>query len=106
MLVMHRPLTSTEGACASTKPKEEIPMKRFLTACAVTMLMTSPAMAKPLTIGVTLARFDDLFLTKIHDAIQQEAKGMGDVIVQFEDAQNDVARQMNQVQNFISQGVD
>jgi inositol transport system substrate-binding protein len=81
-------------------------MKRFLTACAVTMLMTSPAMAKPLTIGVTLARFDDLFLTKIHDAIQQGVKAMGDVTVQFEDAQNDVARQMNQVQNFISQGVD
>ena len=81
-------------------------MKKLLTACAVTMFMASPAMAKPLTVGVSLSRFEHLFLVKIREAIQQEADTRGDVTVQFEDAQGDVGRQLSQVQNFISQKVD
>jgi inositol transport system substrate-binding protein len=81
-------------------------VKKLLTACAVTMFMASPAMAKPLTVGVSLSRFEHLFLVKIREAIQQEADTRGDVTVQFEDAQGDVGRQLSQVQNFISQKVD
>lgn len=78
----------------------------LLAACAATLLFAAPAMAKPVKVGVTLSRFEHLFLVKVHDAIQQQARAMGDVEVQFEDAQGDVGRQMSQVQNFIAQGVD
>lgn len=78
----------------------------LLAACAATLLLASPAMAKPIKVGVTLSRFEHLFLIKVHDAIQQQARTMGDVEVQFEDAQRDVGRQLNQVQNFIAQGMD
>jgi inositol transport system substrate-binding protein len=81
-------------------------VKKLLTACAVTIFMASPAMAKPLTVGVSLSRFEHLFLVKIREAIQQEVDTRGDVTVKFEDAQGDVGRQLSQVQNFISQKVD
>ncbi len=64
----------------------------LLAACAATLLLASPAMAKPIKVGVTLSRFEHLFLIKVHDAIQQQARAMGDVEVQFEDAQGDLAR--------------
>lgn len=32
---------------------------------------------------MTLSRFEHLFLIKVHDAIQQQARAMGDVEVQF-----------------------
>jgi inositol transport system substrate-binding protein len=85
---------------------------RLLAACAATLLTAagspaiSPAVAKTVTIGVTLSRFEHLFLVKVHDSIQDEANALGNVQVQFEDAQGDVGRQLNQVQNFIAQGVD
>jgi inositol transport system substrate-binding protein len=84
-------------------------MKRLLaTGVATIGLATSfasAAMAET-NIGVTLSRAEHLFLIKIRDAIQEEAAAMGDVNVQFEDAQGDVGRQLNQVQNFVAQGVD
>jgi ABC-type sugar transport system substrate-binding protein len=54
-------------------------MKRLVAACALSLLMASPALAKPINIGVTLSRFDHLFLTKIHEAIQEQANTMGDI---------------------------
>jgi inositol transport system substrate-binding protein len=81
-------------------------MKRLVAACALSLLMASPALAKPINIGVTLSRFDHLFLTKIHEAIQEQANAIGDINLRFEDAQGDVGRQVNQVQNFVAEGVD
>ena len=85
-------------------------MKRLfatgVAATAVAMLMTSPALAEPVNISVTLSRAEHLFLVKVRDAIQEQAASMKDVNLQFEDAQGDVGRQLNQVQNFIAQGVD
>jgi inositol transport system substrate-binding protein len=85
-------------------------MKRLLATgvatTAVAMLLASTAMAKTMNIGVTLSRAEHLFLVKVRDAIQEQAAKMQDVNVQFEDAQGDVGRQLNQVQNFIAQGVD
>ncbi len=80
-------------------------MKRLFAATGLTtLLVASPALATD--IGVTMARFDDLFLTRVREAIQEQANSMEDVRVQFEDAQGDIGRQINQVQNFIAQGVD
>ncbi|CAI2050207.1 sugar ABC transporter substrate-binding protein [Serratia ficaria] len=57
------------------------------------------------TIGVSMAYFDQNFLTIIRQSIDKEAKARG-ISVQFEDARGDVGRQTDQVQSFISAGVD
>lgn len=57
------------------------------------------------TIGVSMAYFDQNFLTIIRHSIDKEAKARG-ITVQFEDARGDVGRQTDQVQSFISAGVD
>ena len=78
---------------------------RLLAAAVVAAGAAAPASAAT-DIGVTMALFDDNFLTKIRESISAQAKTMGDVNVQFEDAQADIGRQINQVQNFVAQGVD
>src|SRR4051812_6379150 len=80
-------------------------MKRILLAAATAVVMASPALADT-NVGVTMALFDDNFLTKIREAIKAEADQTPGVHVQFEDAQADIGRQINQVQNFIVQKVD
>lgn len=79
-------------------------MKKTLTAAALTVLMSSTAMAE--NIGVSMALFDDNFLTVLRNGIQEQADGMEGVDVQIEDAQNDVARQLDQINNFVASGVD
>ncbi|MBV8399382.1 MAG: sugar ABC transporter substrate-binding protein [Acetobacteraceae bacterium] len=83
-------------------------MKRLFTACVVVALMAiSPAaMSKTTTIGVSMALFDDNFLTILRQAMADYAKTQPDVELQFQDAQGDVGRQLSQVQNFVAQGVD
>lgn len=56
-------------------------------------------------LGVSMAYFDQNFLTIIRHAIDKEAQAQG-LAVQFEDARGDVGRQTDQVQSFISAGVD
>ncbi|SPH25070.1 D-galactose-binding periplasmic protein [Defluviimonas aquaemixtae] len=79
-------------------------MKKTLTAAALASLLSTSAMAE--TIGVSMALFDDNFLTVLRNGIQELAEGMDDVEVQIEDAQNDVARQLDQINNFVASGVD
>jgi inositol transport system substrate-binding protein len=82
-------------------------MKRhLLTTCAAAAFLTLPAMAQATEIGVTMALFDDNFLTNVREAIAAQAESMEDVNVQFEDAQADIGKQINQVQNFVAQGVN
>ena len=78
-------------------------MKKLILAAATAMLMTSSAMAEK--IGVTMALFDDNFLTVLRNGIDAKGKEMG-LDVQIEDAQNDVAKQLDQINNFIASGVD
>ncbi len=80
-------------------------MKRYLYlfTLAASALMMSSAWAQ--NIGVTMAQFDDRFLTNLRQAIQARADELG-VNIQFEDAQADIGRQLSQIQNFIAQGVD
>ncbi|WP_159588062.1 MULTISPECIES: sugar ABC transporter substrate-binding protein [Chelativorans] len=79
-------------------------MKKLLLGVAVSALMTTSAFAE--TIGVTMALFDDNFLTVLRNGMQDYADELGDVELQVEDAQNDVGKQLNQIQNFIASGVD
>jgi inositol transport system substrate-binding protein len=79
-------------------------MKKILYAAAMTVLMASPALAE--NIGVSMAKFDDNFLTVLRNGMQDYAKTLNNVNLQVEDAQNDVSKQLSQIQNFIAQGVD
>jgi hypothetical protein len=77
-------------------------MKKTLIAAGFASLMTTTAMADG--IGVSMALFDDNFLTVLRNGIQSQADAAG-LSVQIEDAQNDVAKQLDQINNFIASGV-
>ncbi len=66
-------------------------MKTTLFAAGLTALMSTSAMADG--IGVSMALFDDNFLTVLRNGIQSTADA-GGMKVQIEDAQNDVAKQL------------
>jgi inositol transport system substrate-binding protein len=78
-------------------------MRRLLFALAASAAMTVGASAE--TIGVSMALFDDNFQTVLRNGIQKYADDNGHT-VQIEDAQNDVAKQLDQINNFIASGVD
>ncbi|WP_455820642.1 sugar ABC transporter substrate-binding protein [Pseudomonas cerasi] len=78
--------------------------KTILASLLVCMLPVS-SFAKDLQVGVSMALFDDNFLTIVRNSITNEMK-TENVKGQIEDAKGDVAQQLQQVQNFIGQGVD
>jgi inositol transport system substrate-binding protein len=61
---------------------------------------SSPALP---TIGVSMAHFDDNFLTILRTAMVEHAATLPGVALQFADAQGDVGRQLSQIQNFVAQ---
>lgn len=79
-------------------------MKSVLYAAACVAALTVSASAE--NIGVSMALFDDNFLTVLRGGMQDHAKTLNGVTLQIEDAQNDVGKQLNQIQNFIASGVD
>jgi inositol transport system substrate-binding protein len=79
-------------------------MKRTFLAAAMTTLMSTGAYSE--SIGVSMALFDDNFLTVLRNGMIDYADGLDGVDIQVEDAQNDVGKQLNQIQNFIASGVD
>lgn len=56
--------------------------------------LAGPALAET-RVAVSMTAFDNPFLTIIREAIAAEAKKEGDVELVFEDAQLDVARQLD-----------
>lgn len=80
-------------------------MNRITLACIVSALITPIAMAD-MTIGVTQAFGNHLFLTNVRNAMEEQAATYSDVTLQFEDAQGDIGRQLNHIQNFISADLD
>ncbi|MEM8655499.1 MAG: sugar ABC transporter substrate-binding protein [Pseudomonadota bacterium] len=79
-------------------------MKKFVTVGALAMLMGGTAMAE--TIGVSVARFDDNGLTIMRNGMTDHVETLDGVELIMEDAQDDVARQLDQINNFIASGVD
>ena len=57
------------------------------------------------TIGVSIVNFDNNFQTLLRQGIEARAAEVG-AEVQIEDAQNDSAKQLDQINNFIASGVD
>jgi len=79
-------------------------MKKILVAAGLATLMSGTAMAQ--TIGASIARFDDNFLTVMRNGMVEYAAGLDGVQLQVEDATDDVAKQLDQINNFIASGVD
>ncbi|MCI2252890.1 sugar ABC transporter substrate-binding protein [Domibacillus sp. PGB-M46] len=59
-----------------------------------------------LKIGVALPDFDDKWLSYLQDGMMDYEKKAGNIEGVYVDAMNDAAKQMSQVETFISQGVD
>ncbi|MBI1219903.1 MAG: substrate-binding domain-containing protein [Rhodobacteraceae bacterium] len=79
-------------------------MKKTLIVAGFAALMSTSAMAA--NIGVSMARFDDNFLTVLRNGMSDYAKTLPDTNLQIEDGGNDVAKQLDQVKNFIASKVD
>jgi inositol transport system substrate-binding protein len=79
-------------------------MKRLLAGAALATLMAQGAAAQ--TVAVSMARFDDNFLTVLRNGMEEYSKTLDGVELQIEDAQNDVAKQLDQINNFVASGVD
>tara|TARA_B100000963_G_C22622809_1_gene670813 strand:- start:2011 stop:2958 length:948 start_codon:yes stop_codon:yes gene_type:complete len=73
---------------------------------ATTIISTLGASAFAETIGATIARFDDNFLTVMRNGMVEHAESLTGVNIQVEDAADDVAKQLDQINNFIASGVD
>lgn len=67
-------------------------------------LMAGSAMAA--NVGVSMAAFDDNFLTVLRNGMIDYSKTLDDVNLQVEDGANDVNKQLSQIQNFVASGVD
>ncbi|HTJ58737.1 MAG TPA: sugar ABC transporter substrate-binding protein [Devosiaceae bacterium] len=84
-------------------------MKKLLLAGLLGALLAGPAMtgaASAATIGVTMAQFDDNFLTVLRNGMIDYAKTVPDTTLQVEDAGDDVNKQLSQIQNFAASKVD
>lgn len=69
------------------------------------LLLSMSVSAKTFTVGVALANFDLNFVSILRTQMQQELKA-SQLDSQFVDAKGDVALQVQQVDDFINQGVD
>ncbi|WP_347266599.1 sugar ABC transporter substrate-binding protein [Paracoccus sp. (in: a-proteobacteria)] len=79
-------------------------MRTILLTSACAISISGAAMAE--NIGVTMALFDDNFLTVLRNGMEAHAKSLDGVTIQIDDAQNDVGKQLNQIENFVASGVD
>lgn len=83
-------------------------MKKILMSCAFAASLApfATVAAADVTIGVSMTSFDNPFLTILLNGMKEEADKHDDVTLLLEDAQLDVPRQFNQIENFIANGVD
>ena len=79
-------------------------MKKVILTAGLAVMIASGAMAE--TIGASIARYDDNGLTIMRNGMTAHIETLSGVELQMEDAQDDVARQLDQINNFIASGVD
>lgn len=77
-----------------------------LSVCAATLTMGAAAAHAETRVGVSMTSFDNPFLTILLNGIRAEGARHADLELVVEDAQLDVAKQLNQVQNMVANGVD
>jgi len=78
---------------------------RNVMLCLCALLLSLSASAKTFTVGVALANFDLNFVSILRTQMQEELKA-NQLNSQFVDAKGDVALQVQQVDDFVNQGVD
>ncbi len=78
--------------------------KTLLAAAFATALMATPAVAKEPVIGLAMAQLDT-FLTIMKNGALKQAKADG-ATIQIEDAQGDISKQLDQINNLIAKKVD
>jgi inositol transport system substrate-binding protein len=82
----------------------------FLPAIAIMIMalggISALAAEKKIRVGVTMALFDDVWLTLVRNAMTKWASNHPDVELTIVDASNDSAKQVGQVENFLAQGMD
>jgi inositol transport system substrate-binding protein len=79
-------------------------MNRYWVWSAILVAAIATGSSAAQTIGVSMASYDDLFLTSLRAALSARAKELN-VKIQFEDAHNDIGAQLDQMQNFAAQKV-
>jgi inositol transport system substrate-binding protein len=92
-------------------------MKRFILVLCLGALISSVAFAgwfgfgkkksNKIKVGVTIANFDDTFLTYMMDGMKEYAKKHeAEIDIEFTDAKEDMAKQLDQIENFMVQQKD
>lgn len=79
-------------------------MKKLLITASLVAMMGSNAVAQE--IGATFSRFDDNWLTVLRNGMVEHAATIDGLSYQQEDASDDLAKQIDQVKNFVASGVD
>ena len=77
----------------------------FIALAALCFAPSAQAAGK-VKIGVTMALFDDVWLTFVRDSMTKWAEKKGDIDLTIVDAKNDTAKQVGQVENFLAQKMD
>ena len=78
-------------------------MKRISLALLAAVLPALSAAPHAATLGVSMALFDDNFLTAVRASMKERAQQLN-VPIQFEDAQNDIGRQLPPRVSFVGSG--
>jgi len=78
-------------------------MKNILLALTLGLMATSASYAQ--TIGYSMQTLDDTYQSILRTGVEARAEELGLELL-LEDAQWDIARQQNQIENFIASGVD
>ncbi|MFM8607908.1 MAG: sugar ABC transporter substrate-binding protein [Hyphomicrobiales bacterium] len=81
-------------------------MKKVLIGTLAAAMIASGAQAADKKVGASIASLEFTFLAVMAKGMTDHAAKLPGVKLQLEDAKNDVATQLSQVQNFIAAGVD
>ncbi len=81
-------------------------MKKIALVAAMTAGLTQSVMAKEVVVGGAISSFADKWLTYVLDSMSEVDKANDDMKIVFADANNDSAKMIANVENFIDQGVD
>ena len=81
-------------------------MRRILLVLLALVLPGSVQAENKIKIGVTMALFDDVWLTTVRDSMTKWAGGHKEIELTIVDAKNDTNKQVGQVENFLAQNLD
>ncbi len=81
--------------------------KQFIFITVFSLSLSQPIIAKDnIVIGAAVSTFADKWFTYVIDAIKNYDEANDDVIIEFADANNDSAKMLNNIENFIEQKVN